>query len=122
VAPRRLNAGDAQGRPAKEGQIGERCALNLAGVSKDEVKRGEWIVSPALHAPTTRIDARLRVLGIEGLRVIDASVMPTMLSANLDAATLMLADKASDLLRGQKLADAEVILASLDLSMPEADG
>jgi choline dehydrogenase len=33
--------------------------------------------------------------------VIDASIMPTMLSANLNAATLMLADKASDLIRGR---------------------
>ena len=39
--------------------------------------------------------------GLDGLRVIDASIMPTMLSANLNAATLMLADKASDLIRGR---------------------
>lgn len=47
------------------------------------------------------VDDQLRVHGLEGLRVIDASVMPTMLSANLNAATLMLADKASDLVRGR---------------------
>jgi choline dehydrogenase len=48
--------------------------------------------------PTAVVDDRLRVHGLEGLRVIDASIMPTMLSANLNAATLMIAEKASDLL------------------------
>jgi choline dehydrogenase len=46
------------------------------------------------------VDDQLRVHGLEGLRVIDASIMPTMLSANLNAATLALADKASDMIRG----------------------
>ena len=47
------------------------------------------------------VDDQLRVRGLEGLRVIDASIMPTMLSANLNAATLMIADKASDMIRGR---------------------
>jgi choline dehydrogenase len=51
--------------------------------------------------PLAVVDDQLRVHGLEGLRVIDASIMPTMLSANLNAATLMLADKASDLIRGK---------------------
>jgi choline dehydrogenase len=51
--------------------------------------------------PLAVVDDQLRVRGLEGLRVIDASIMPTMLSANLNAATLMLADKASDLIRGR---------------------
>jgi choline dehydrogenase len=47
------------------------------------------------------VDDQLRVHGLEGLRVVDASVMPRMISANLNAATMMIADKASDLIRGQ---------------------
>ena len=47
------------------------------------------------------VDDQLRVRGLEGLRVVDASIMPTMLSANLNAATMMIADKASDLIRGK---------------------
>ncbi len=47
------------------------------------------------------VDDELRVHGIEGLRVADASIMPTMLSANLNAATLMIGDRASDLIRGK---------------------
>ena len=47
------------------------------------------------------VDDNLRVHGLEGLRVVDASVMPTMLSANLNAATMMIADKASDMILGK---------------------
>lgn len=56
------------------------------------------------------VDDQLRVHGIDGLRVIDASIMPTMLSANLNAATMMIADKASDLLR-QRAAPEPIIVA-----------
>jgi choline dehydrogenase len=51
--------------------------------------------------PQAVVDDQLRVHGLEGLRVIDASIMPTMLSANLNAATMMIADKASDIIRGR---------------------
>jgi choline dehydrogenase len=47
------------------------------------------------------VDDQLRVHGMQGLRVIDASIMPRMISANLNASTLMIADKASDLIRGK---------------------
>jgi len=46
----------------------------------------------------TAVDTELRVHGIEGLRVVDASVMPTVISGNTNAATIMIAEKASDLI------------------------
>jgi choline dehydrogenase len=51
--------------------------------------------------PTSVVDDELRVRGVEALRVADASIMPMMLSANINAATMMIADKASDLIRGK---------------------
>lgn len=44
---------------ATEGHAGQRCALNLAGAEKDDIQRGDWIVSSRLHAPTDRFDALL---------------------------------------------------------------
>ena len=61
--------------------------------------------------PMAVVDDQLRVHGMQGLRVIDASIMPRMISANLNASTLMIADKASALIRGKRAPEA-VRLAS----------
>lgn len=53
------------------------------------------------HDPTAVVDDQLRLRGVEGLRVIDASIMPTMLSANLNAGTMMIAEKGSDMILGK---------------------
>jgi choline dehydrogenase len=47
------------------------------------------------------VDAELRVLGLEGLRVVDASVMPTITRGNTNAATIMIGEKGADLIRGR---------------------
>ena len=61
--------------------------------------------------PQSVVDDQLRVRGLYSLRVVDASVMPTMLSANLNAATLMIAAKAADMILGRPAMEP-VVLAS----------
>jgi selenocysteine-specific elongation factor len=51
-----------QDQSAKSGQAGQRVALALAGVEKQEVARGMWVLAPPLHEPVRRFDAILRVL------------------------------------------------------------
>jgi len=58
--------------------------------------------------PESVVSPELKVKGISGLRVVDASVMPTLVGGNINAAVIMLAERASDLIRGRSLPPDEL--------------
>ena len=72
---------------------------------------GSCRMGPASR-PDSVVDDTLRVIGVEGLRVVDASIMPTMPSGNTGASTFMLAEKGADLIRGREPLEAAVLSAA----------
>lgn len=88
--------------------LGEEYEASRDAVSDDDIGKfirdtAETIYHPIGtckmgHDDMAVVDSRLRVRGIENLRVVDASVMPTLVGGNTNAPTIMIAEKASDYL------------------------
>jgi choline dehydrogenase len=60
----------------------------------------------AVDDPMAVVDSQTRVIGVEALRVVDSSIMPTITNGNLNAPTIMLAEKAADHILGKPLLPA----------------
>jgi selenocysteine-specific elongation factor len=101
----------AQNREASQGHAGERLALNLAGVDKADIARGDWIVAEAVHAPTKRVDVRLRVLAGEGKALAHWTPVHLHLGASDVGARVVL-------LEGEPVAPGASARVQLELDRP----
>lgn len=93
--PARVRSIHAQNRPSEAGVAGQRCALNLVGVDKDDIRRGDWIVDPALMTPVTRIDVRLTLQPEAGQRIGHWTPVHVHLGASHRVANVVLLDTES---------------------------
>jgi selenocysteine-specific elongation factor len=65
----RVRSIHAQNRPNESGCAGQRCALNLAGIDKSAISRGDWLGDPRVLVSTRRVDVRMYLLKRSGLRL-----------------------------------------------------
>ncbi|KHA62294.1 choline dehydrogenase [Vibrio variabilis] len=102
-------------QPAMDSYRGEEIQPGIAITSDQEID--EWVkanVESAYHPscsckmgadddPMAVLDEQCRVRGIDGLRVVDSSVFPTIPNGNLNAPTMMVAERASDMILGKPM-------------------
>jgi choline dehydrogenase-like flavoprotein len=96
--------------PALSAYRGRELEMSANAKSDEEIKTFIRQTSDTIYHPVGSckmgtdtmavVDPELRVHGLQGLRVIDASVMPTLIGGNTNAPTIMIAEKAADLIRG----------------------
>ncbi|GGC31774.1 choline dehydrogenase [Novosphingobium marinum] len=108
---------DIVSQPALSGFVPEEVRPGPAFESDEDLVRaagdiGTTIFHPVGTAAMGRVvDSSLRVAGVDGLRVIDASVMPTITSGNTNAPTMMIAEKGAEMVIAQSRQPARAALA-----------
>ncbi len=116
--PARVRSIHAQNRAAERGLAGERCALNLAGpgITKDAIRHGDMVLAPALHAPTTRLDAEVSLLPGEKALTMWQPVRLHHAAAEIGARVVLLGDAIAPGTHGviQLVLDAPLAAAALD--------
>jgi selenocysteine-specific elongation factor len=115
--PVRVRGIHAQNRAADEGRAGQRCAINLAGVDKATIARGDWLADARAFVPTTRVDVRLHLLaGAAALR--DGAPLHIHLGTAHRVARVVLLDAprlmAGESARAQLVFDAPVCVTAGD--------
>ncbi|MCS4293638.1 selenocysteine-specific elongation factor [Comamonas sp. BIGb0152] len=108
--PVRVRSIHAQNQASELGVAGQRCALNLAGIAKEAITRGDWIMDARLHQTTQRIDVRLHLLA-------DAAPLAQWAAVHLHLGTMRCTGHIA-LLQDGALAPGTEALAQLVLDAP----
>jgi choline dehydrogenase len=96
---------DIAAQPAMRAQIKEPFNVPKSAAEADVWDFVERNAQTVYHPTSTCaigpvVDNELRVHGVDGLRIVDASVMPSVVRGNTNAPTIMIAERAADLIRG----------------------
>ncbi|HET9205847.1 MAG TPA: choline dehydrogenase, partial [Burkholderiaceae bacterium] len=104
-------------QPALAGYAGRELAASARAQTDAQIEEfirtfGDTIYHPVGtcrmgSGPLDVVDAQLRVRGVQGLRVVDASIMPRIVSGNTNAPTIMIAEKIADAIRGRAFLPAD---------------
>ena len=103
----------AQNQKAETGHAGQRLAINLAGVERSEVNRGDWLLTASLHMPTSRLDGRLRLLASESMELAQWTPVHVHIGAEDVLARVLV-------LEGGALKPGAACLIQLELDRPIA--
>jgi len=114
--PVRVRSIHAQQRAAQASEAGQRCALNLAGIDKDAIRRGDWIVDPRLDAPTQRVDVSLTLLADADVQLKHWSPVHVHLGTTHQLANVVLLDAES--LEAGSGALAQLVFATPVCALP----
>jgi selenocysteine-specific elongation factor len=101
----------AQNEQAESAHVGQRCALALAGVAKEEVHRGQWVCAPGIALSTERIDVQLTLWPGEAHALRSGTTVHTHLGTSDVMASVALLDR-------DVLAPGDTALAQLVLREP----
>lgn len=117
----RVRSIHAQDREAQIGMTGQRCALNLPGVAREDIARGDWIVAPPVALACMRFDARVALLGDAPRALRSGTTVHVHCGAAHAAARLVfLDDAAAAAPPGDSLAPGATRLVQLVLQRPVA--
>ena len=89
----RVRSIHAQDQPATVGLAGQRCALNLPGIAREDIRRGDWIADARLPAATDRVDVDLHLLDDAAIRLSQWSPLHVHLGTAHSIANVVLLDQ-----------------------------
>nr|WP_298718530.1 selenocysteine-specific translation elongation factor [uncultured Steroidobacter sp.] len=112
----RVRSIHAQNRPSEYGVAGQRCALNLAGVEKSAVSRGDWLGDPRALVSTKRVDARIRLLAQGNVTLASGATLHVHIGAAHAVAHLTVLDAES--LRAGESARAQLVFETAICALP----